>query len=321
MKISQHLLRLHGSQIRRCILCVAVSTSMQMGYANDSSTGVALTLSSSQASESHTAGLVVKADVLMEGDDVGVSLTPRLRGKAPINSELLISSPRFGWLGDAEPYPDRHFPELRVYSGGRSAKMTDSFQAFVGTKEVSEMLRAAGIDPWAIAQTPPFVSVDGVPSDVVRRLSLAGVLKADGSEYLAQWNAQRTVSVTLQDEQALDMRYRMRPGFVQMSLRNLADPFVKARYCLGGAQLRWLSRMHAGVSSFIARKYAVTVGLDQLPPASVSLSVIPSPGVVLTAVCRRHEASSHHGATLNDVNVVPDRRGVLHILTLEPVGR
>ena len=49
------------------------------------------------------------------GDNVTVELDLVTTSDQPA---LLIDGPLFGWSGEAEAYPDRHFPELEVRIDG-----------------------------------------------------------------------------------------------------------------------------------------------------------------------------------------------------------
>jgi len=54
---------------------------------------------------------IARAVVYLEAEEADVSLTPGSSLVSPIL--LRVQGPVFGWLGESEPYPDRHFPELR----------------------------------------------------------------------------------------------------------------------------------------------------------------------------------------------------------------
>lgn len=130
-------------------LCLA-----HTAMADDTSEGVAPRMLSAPQDASPRS-VIDSSAVRMEGDEVTVSLTAQATLPAP--AQWLIQGPLFGWLGDSETYPDRHFPELRVLSAGQPAPVTESVRAVAGrgAVDVSTLLQQAGINPWLIADTPP----------------------------------------------------------------------------------------------------------------------------------------------------------------------
>lgn len=263
--------------------------------------------------------VVARSAVRMEGSEVTVSLTaqPTLPGPA----QWLIQGPLFGWLGDSETYPDRHFPELQVLRAGQPVPVTESVKAVAGGVDVSTLLQQAGINPWLIADTPPFVPTEGISADLLAQLVRAGAVGTSGTDHLAQWRAQRTLGVALPAGQTLDIRYRLRPGYALMTQQALAKANLRQRYCLADAPLRALGTRFGRSTQFIAKRYEIAVGAQDRTPPPVRLSVVPQAGVALVAACTRGHARSAGAGGWTDVEVVPDQRAVLHVLTLEPAGR
>ena len=188
---------------------------------------------------------IARAVVYLEAGEADVSLTPGPFLVSPIL--LRVQGPVFGWLGESEPYPDRHFPELRFFSNGQPVPYTESFRATVGTVDISALLSDAKVSPWLIADTPPFVATEDMPAETRSKLTQAGAMSASGGDYLAQWRAQRTLGVALVPGQTLDMRYRLRPGYALLSLQELGGATLRQRYCLTGSHLQALQ-------TFINRK-------------------------------------------------------------------
>lgn len=292
-------------------LCLA-----HVAVADDSSSGVPLRILSAPQDGLPRGVQIARSAVRMEGDGVTVSLAPAHALSAPVS--LLVQGPLFGWLGDSEPYPDRQFPELRLLGNGRPVAATESFRAVAGAADVSGLLRQAGVDPWLIADTPPFVPTEGMPADLLDRLVRAGALGTAGSDYLAQWSAQRTLAVALVPGEVLEIRYRLRPGYAQLPPKALADAATRQRYCLAQAQWEALRQQFGRSAWFIARRYEIPVGAERRVPSSVRLSVVPQPGVALVAACTRGGVRPSGPAEWTDIEVLPDQRAVLHVLTLEP---
>lgn len=305
----------------RCAAAVIGSLCLvDAAMADDTSEGVAPRMLSAPQDTSQR-GLLARSAVRMEGGEVTVSLTAQPTLPAP--AQLLVQGPLFGWLGDSESYPDRHFPELRVLNAGQPVLVTESVKAVAGPSavDVAKLLQQASISPWLIADMPPFVPTEHIAADLLAQLVRAGALGTSDSDYLAQWRAQRTLGVALPPGQTLDIRYRLRPGYVLMTQPALSKATVRQRYCLADAPLRALGTQFGRSAQFLAKRYEIAVGAQDRTPPPVRLSVVPQPGVALVAACVRGNARPSGVGGWADVEVVPDRRAVLHVLTLEPADR
>lgn len=304
----------------RCAVVIGASLCLaQPVMANDTSDGVAPRILSAPQDAPLRGAPSVSSAVRMQGDEVTVSLTPPPTLAAP--AQWLIQGPLFGWLGDSDPYPDRHFPELRVLSNGQPVEVTESVRAVAGAVDVSELLRKARISPWLIADTPPFVPTGGLSADVLSQLMRAGAVGTSGTDHLAQWRAQRTLGVAVSPGQTLDIRYRLRPGYALMTQQALTKANLRQRYCLADAPLRALGAQFGRSTQFIAKRYEIAVGAQDRTPPTVRMTVVPQSGVALVAACTRGNARPAGVGGWTDVEVVPDQRAVLHVLTLEPAGR
>jgi hypothetical protein len=225
-------------------------------------------------------------DVQLQLDDDAVllhmALLPTTSGAA-----LTLSGPRFAWMGEAEPYPDRQFPELHATLDGKVlASQSPDFVAFAGGREITSDLLELGIDPFVIATTPPFVYS---PQDTAGRAkfqrlqSLGAVLTEDG-QYLARWQAQRLLRWQIGAAQAVfTLAYKARPAFALQDLqREPALQQLKA-YCATPALLRQRLAQAGQSSAFVfVKQYAIAVGIDGHAPKSLSV-LISEPNAVFCA--------------------------------------
>ena len=93
-------------------------------WANDESAGVAPgTLRAAPASNV----AVSAVRVTLADDQIEVTTDLAVRN---VQALLRFDLPRFGWLGEAEPYPDRNFPELLVTIDGRPTPLPLRFSAW-----------------------------------------------------------------------------------------------------------------------------------------------------------------------------------------------
>ena len=95
-----------------CPLSLALGASGPAA-ADDSSKGVQLPGWQAEPGGSVT---VTAAAIVLDGQTATATLT--LAGGRPAPVRLSLTTPRFGWLGEGEPYPDRQFPELAVRLDG-----------------------------------------------------------------------------------------------------------------------------------------------------------------------------------------------------------
>jgi len=300
---------------RRAILGISGVCLAHLALANDNSPGVTPSAFSTLLGGTPRHIAIAQTSVQITGQQVNIALTPR--APVPEQATLLVRSPLFGWLGESDPYPDRHFPELSFSSNGLPLTASDSFQAFVGTTDVSALLRQAGVNPWLIADTPPFVPTEGMQPDVLAKLVHIGILTKVGDDYLAQWHAQRTLSTALSAGQAIAITYRLRPAYSLWPKRALVAANLLRRHCVSGAQVLTLVPGSATATQLVVKQYAIPVAVDGRPPTSVRLSVAPQPGVDLVATCASRGTGIAGARGLTDIAVKPDRHGVLSVLTVE----
>lgn len=308
----------HVSCARRALLLVAglILLSAQ-AQADDFSNGVML-----PGMQSTPAGSVrvTSGRIVLRDDQVAVSVTTEV----PSGSigHVVIHGSRFGWLGEGETYPDRQFPELRASLDGTRVTVTSSFSAFVGSTDISASLRDAQLDPFVIAQTPPFVSAVSGHETAFNKLVAQGAIQKSDDGNLAQWDAARDIGMTLgkNSRHTLALTYTARPAYALVPFNRLGATVPLASYCLSKADVAQIRGYSATDRPLVVRQYAVPVGLDGKPVAAVQVSVTAS-----------GKSDSHHAlvvfcgadgnATIgrtSDVSAAAqtDSKGVMHILTI-----
>lgn len=256
---------------------------------------------------------MAQTSVLIKGRHVTLSFTPARSERGKV--QLLLQGERFGWLGDAEPYPDRHFPELVIAANKVALPVVESFVAQVGKTDVSALLRAAGINPWTIADTPPFVTLDGVKPDALAKLQAAGAVRADGANYLAQWQAAR--ALTFAADQPFSIDYDLRPGYAMANREALANAGLQKRYCFSSAQLARILPAGAGAVQYTLKQIQVPVSVDKRLPRMLRLTLEPEAGVLFVATCARHGSAVAGAQGLQQIPVMADQHGDIALLTIQ----
>ena len=238
--------------------------------ANDTSAGVP-----AGSFRAEPAGAVTErsAAVTLDGEQVQVTLSVVSRR----GSAILLRLPQFGWLGEGEPYPDRQFPELQVEVDGRAVVLKDSFAARASGHDVTATVQAAGVDPFAVAETPPFVEAMPDKRAAFAALVAAGAVRQAPEGTLATWSVARSVRATPgTGAHTVTMRYKARPGFA-LQLPGSND--VRwSDYCItsdGAAQL--LARLGLR-DGFLVKRYVVPVAVDGGGQRAVSLDVSQQAG-------------------------------------------
>ena len=211
-----------------CVLLLALMSAR--AGAEDSSTGVML-----PGLRSSPAGSVMASSsrLVLKNGQVELSLSVTARGPS---AYLLIQMPRFGWLGEAETYPERQFPELKILVDGAAVAIEDTFNTFVGSTDITDQIRKAGLDPFAITDTPPFVGSKGGAS--LEALARLGAVENYQGRYLAKWTAARKVKVQLRaGSHSLTLTYKSRPALDLLRFDQISKPAFLAKYCLTTSDL------------------------------------------------------------------------------------
>jgi hypothetical protein len=308
---------LHG--ISFCATWALVAVIAGISRASGSSTGAplpGLTLDE---------GSKVAADscwVTLSGENVSVELSIHADST---QAALLIEGPLFGWQGESEGYPDRHFPELEIRIDGASMMPEDRFEAFMGKSNITSAIRDAGMDPWAIAHTPPVTPVRP-DSRALKALERMHAVQRSGEEYLAKWTARRVLRIPLKASvnQRVELRYLARPASSQLQSNQLLTSEREAAYCVSPAQAN--ARLHTGSSPRLVHiaEYSIATGIDGRPAPTVMLTMSANAGSgtasrVFMFVCGPHGKPIAVAGNLARRPVLVDQAGNLRILeVIEP---
>lgn len=260
---------------------------------------------------------VEQAKVQINGRQVMLSLS--LHGNMPEKSSLLLKGELFGWLGESETYPDRHFPELKITSNP-PIQPNDSFAAYVGNTDISSLLVEASINPWLIADTPPFVPIANIKPELLAKLQSVGALKTHGADYLAQWRAQRLLKIDPQPEQTIALAYDLRPAYSLQRKSALTSAALRKRYCFSQQQLdRALTGAKAN-TEYLAKEITIPLSVDHHPPKLLRFSIKPESDVVFVASCSQQGSAVAGAEGLTDVVAKTDRHGNLTIFTIARIA-
>ena len=204
--------------------------------------------------------------IQLDGRHVRVSLA--LAGAGGSTRRGKVSMPSFEWRGEGDPYPDRHYPELAVRVDGRTVRLQDDFRAATAKGDITDTLRAAGIDPFVIADSPPIVDIDKLSPSQAQALQVAGALKVDpDAGDLAMWSAQREVTFDLPAvrRSVLVVSYLARPAFDLRSTTDAdLDPKLRSA-CTSTASLRQKAADILNGESVVAEAYVFDVAASAAP--------------------------------------------------------
>jgi hypothetical protein len=293
-------------------LCAGSVACIDISKASDSSAGVPLP---GLVSVPAHGAAVKESDLELRGDDVSLRLVIQQTGR---DATLLIRGPQFGWLGEAEPYPDRNFPELRATLNGADAG-TSTFRAFIADLEISGDLLESGLDPFAIAATPPFVAPpEGEARRAFDRLAAERAVELENGQYWARWTAQKLFTIPLGENisSAVLLVYRARPGFLLLGWADLERLIPLSAYCLTPSALQQeLKANGQDLPQFVARTYNISVGVDHKAPATTSARVADKNAVFCGA-----DGGPVFGGP-NQPRAIPRANdGIVRILRIDPPG-
>lgn len=248
-----------------------------------------------------------------------VELTVRADAEAPA---LLLNGPQFGW-SESEPYPDRHFPELEIRVDGNPITPDDRFEAFMGKTNITNLLRAAQMDPWAIARTPPVTSAHPKNAQVLNALRNVGAIVNAGDDYMAKWTARRMLRIALKavPDQRVELNYTARPGHALLTTDQLVTTSREKTYCVSSKQLRHF--LHAGSDStrLTIGEYTIPTGIDGKAPSSVIFTMLPSAGDGAAPQAAMFLCGPHGKPIAKDGSVTRERaelddQGMVHVLSV-----
>ncbi len=258
------------------------------------------------------------ADLDLAGDSVVLRL--KLRASGP-GSGLSLRGPLFTWLGEAETYPDRHFPELQAQLKGEALPPSRAFTAMAGPHDVTADVTALDLDPFVIATTPPLLDpAPAADSPPFKRLLAHRAVQVTEGQPWARWQARRLWHFKLQpsrDGDLLDFQlsFTARPGLALVPANALARALPLGHYCVSAAQVRdRLAALGQATESLVARSYAIAVGVDGRAPESVTAKISDP----RTIFCGADGQPAFGGPAPTVVRV--DRSGFLRILRLDKPG-
>jgi len=253
-------------------------------------------------------------DVSIVADHVNVDLTVTTRETQPA---LLVSGPLFGWSGGADPYPEKQFPELRVRINDAPIHLEDRFEAFAGGTNVTQLIKSAGMDPWAITHTPPVTRVHEARPPVLKALQNLRAIEKAGEDYLARWTARRIVRIPLQESenQRVMLAYAARPVTSVAMAAQAETRSREKRYCMEPKETKYWGR--AGSGQFVVREYAISTSIDGASPTSVTVTLSDVGGDSKADAwyfCGPHARPNLKRGIAKRVPADVDDEGVLHLL-------
>ncbi len=306
---------------------LAIAPIAPVAHADDASTGVPFPELRARPQRPQ----VVSARVLLHGHHVAIDLQTRSPMPA-VATTLRWRSERVRWMGEGETYPDRQFPELKWLVDGAPMRASDRTEAFIRDRDVSSLLATAGLDPWVITGTPPFVdepaSANAPASRAWAELVRDGAIERQADGDWARWTAQRSIDIPLpaRREHRIQLSYDTRPAFELITVAQLEAAPIRARYCLSSEGIAKLRERAGNDLAIAAERLAIPTGLDGAPPRKLTVTgtraPAPEAAASLPASMQRETVyfwcAQGHGVamkdTLGDVDI--DARGVIHILRL-----
>ncbi len=283
-------------------------------HADDSSTGVPL-----PGLESDPADTVFPraCSVSMTDDTVTMALSVKTGTESPA---LLLNGLVFGWRGASEPYPDRQFPELEISLDDNPVTPDDSFEAYAGKTNITNFIKTAELDPWAITRTPPVTAAHPKYPQVLKGLKNLGAIENSGDDaYLAKWTARRLLRISLKavPDQRISLNYAARPAYSTMKSDQVVTETRENLYCVSAKHLSAVLRSGSVPRPVTVMEYTIPTGIDGKPPATVTLTTSASdaglPRAYLFA-CSPHGKSVAVSGNLTRQPVQVDSSALLHVL-------
>jgi hypothetical protein len=255
--------------------------------------------------------------VTLSGDNITVELSVSTTDSEPA---LLLEGTPFHWVGETDAYPDRHFPELEIRIDGAKVTPEERFEAFMGKFDITYAIRTAGMDPWAIARSPPITPINP-DSRQVNMLEKMHAVERSGDHYLAHWTARRLLRIPLKTaaHQAVALSYLARPAFLQLLPDQLLTDTQVSPYCASRGQISALLRAGSKSRPVKITEYSIATGIDGHPPTTVRLNTSIGggggvPSRVLTFSCGPQGKSIAVAGNLTRRPVQVDQSGNLRIL-------
>jgi hypothetical protein len=236
---------------------------------------------------------------------------------------LLLNGPFFGWLGPSEPYPDRQFPELKIAVDGRPIVPQDRFEAFAGTYNVTNLIKAAAMDPWAITRTPPLAMAPPQYAQTLHVLKNVRAIEASGDAYLAKWTVRRVIRIPLAviPQQQVELDYMARPAVGRVTADQLDTRSREKLYCISPQDIQRIARRGASPPWLAIREYSIPTGIDGNAPTAVTLTMSTTaqgsenPPIYLFSCAPRGKAIARKSSMTHEL-VDVDEAGILHVLSV-----
>jgi hypothetical protein len=272
--------------------------------------------------ESDPAGTVVPkvCTVSVTGGMVRVDLSVGTVAEAPA---LLLNGASFGWNGPSDSHSDRHFPELEVRVDGAPITPEDRFEAFVGKTNVTNLIKMAEMDPWAISRTPPVTSARPKNAQVLNALTHVGAVEPSGDQYLAKWTARRLLRIPLKAVplQRAELDYTARPASSVMTMDQLDTTSREKSYCISPKELRRLTGSGPVPTSVTVNEYSIPAGIDGRSPTSVILNFSKNAGRGANSsayifFCGPHGKPMAKKTSVTRERAEVDDQGTLRVLTV-----
>lgn len=297
----------------RTIAFLAISAIYSVCSADDSSPGVPLP----QLTWAVGAGSlrVTAVSIKLADDNLHVESTLARGSKGRERGQLQMAWPRYGWLGEGEPYPVRHSPELRMTIDRLPAVLHESVDAYMGDRRITPLLEAGHLDPWAITETPPLLPANTASTETLQALEHIGAVSHDDGQWLAAWSAQRQISFAIPSNAAvLAIDVKAMPGFELLEEGRLPPAALMRDACIAPKQTRAALRGR----QWVAKSYLIPVGFNGRGPSEAQVQV-STPGA-LVAACAAPGVLTRMpiSATATPVRVAVTKDATVRLLVLIP---
>jgi hypothetical protein len=309
-----------GPKWRSALVAVAVAGISCATHADDAAPGVPLPpLRMAPAGALRTA----RAALQIDGRHVRLTLALEPRGQDTAVA-LSWTSANIAWTGYGETYPDRRFPELAFEIDGTPASMASRDEARLRTDDISALLATAGIDPFSITQTPPFVvpraGANGVVDPSTAKAAHAELLRRGAIENakegeLAKWTARRHIELALAPgAHGLGLAYDARPGIETATRAALLAPSTARRYCI----LATAVPKGIAAGGWIIERYDLPASLDNAPSgqATIEIAADPKAEAARWFACGAGGRGIVVDGALAQIPVQADAQGIVHVMRL-----
>jgi hypothetical protein len=217
-----------------------------------------------------------------------VNLEWKLDAVGPATPALSWAGPMFGWMGEGEAFPNRQFPELLLFIDGRSTRPAESFEVRVKGRDISELVRRAGLDPFAIAETPPFLDAQKASAADLSALEALGAIRREGDQWITLWESRRLIDLPLSNarSQSVRMQWSDRAAFEMLTAAQIMSKTRVSLYCLTRSDMASRLKRIAGTGNtarpvkgrpgavlFNVVEYSIPITIDGRAPASTQLRV------------------------------------------------